>query len=336
MRGRRRAYLFLGIGAALLFAAAPVPAAPDLSHDAILRGHLWTELRSLPKDRRPTVGLVLSAGSLRGVAHVGVVSVLENAGFPIDVVAGTSMGAVMGALYAAGHPVRRMWEIASQVTLGMGNNLNAVRLISLVLWDSLLSSKKTELFIHKELGGLRFEQLPKPFACVAMDIQTGEAIIFREGLVAPAVRASMNLPGIFKPVSYRHRLLVDGGVVDYIPDDAARLLGADWTIASVTESDYRAAKIRSVLNALEQIVDIRGSILSREQRKLVNFLIEPPVGDIGMYQTHRAPEAIGKGVIAAHKKLSAAKESLLLFSAEALLRSFQEPNAAPSAPAQTP
>lgn len=303
----------VALGLALAI-ASPAAAAPDLSYDSVLRDHLWRQLAAMPKERRPKVGLVLSAGSLRAVAHVGVLSVLENSAFPIDVIAGTSMGAVLGALYAAGRPVKRIWEIAANLKPGSGSDLSAFRLLSLLLSEKLLSSKNTEDFIRQEIGGKRFEELNIPFACVAMDLYSGEAITFKEGELAPAVRASMNLPGIFSPVEYRHRYLVDGGVVDYIPVDAARLLGADWVLASIAETDYTHTKPENVLQSLERVIDIRGSLLSREQRKLANFLIEPPVGDIGMAEVHRAREAIGKGVIAAQKRIRAAQESLILFS----------------------
>lgn len=320
-RGRRPA-----AGALLLLTlAAAAGAAPDLSADALLRDHLWSAVRSAPAERRPRVGLVLSAGSLRGTAHVGVISVLEQAGFPVDVVAGTSMGAVIGSLYAGGLPLSRLWEIAASLRLGTGNDLSARRLISLVLFDSLLSSENTEKLIRQALGGLRFDQLAKPFACVAMDVYTGEAIIFRDGEVGTAVRASMNIPGLFRPVEYRHRYLVDGSVVDAIPVDAARLLGAQWTLASVTETDYTASRPKSVLESLEQVIDIRGSYLSRAQRKQADFVIEPSVGDIGLLASERIPEAIEKGVVAAAKQLDAAKESLALASIPSLAPEWIKP-----------
>ncbi|NNN06825.1 MAG: hypothetical protein HKL90_13075 [Elusimicrobia bacterium] len=304
----------VALALALLAAAGPVLAAPDLSADGLLRDHLWREVRRAPVGRRPRVGLVLSAGSLRGVAHVGVIRVLENAGFPIDVVAGTSMGSVVGSFYAGGIPLERMWKIAINLRMDSGANLSVRSLIFLILFDRLLSSENAEKMIRLTLHGMTFDRLLKPFACVSMDIYTGEAIIFRDGDVATAVRASMNLPGIFQPLEYRHRFLVDGGVVDYIPVDAARLLGAQWTLASVTETDFTAARPKSVLDALEQVIDIRGAYLSREQRRQANFLIEPPVGGIGMFDSQRIPEALDKGVIAAAKRLPAAEESLILAS----------------------
>lgn len=300
--------------AALLLLALPAAASPDLSADALLRDHLWREVRQAPASRRPRVGLVLSAGSLRGAAHVGVIQALEDAGFPIDAVAGTSMGAVMGSLYASGMPVKKIWEFASTIKVDSGNDLSKTHLISMLLFDKLLSSEKTELMLRKGIGGMRFDQTLKPFACVAMDVYTGEEIVFRDGDVASAVRASMNLPGIFRPLEYRHRFLVDGGVVDYIPVDAAKLLGAEWTLASVTETDYTTARPENVLENLLQVIDIRGSYLSRQQRRQADYLIEPPVGDIGMFEDHRVVEAIEKGLVAASKRLDGAKESLILAS----------------------
>lgn len=306
--------------AALLF--SPPAAALDASPDALLRDHMFLHVKSLPAERRPKVGLVLSAGSLRGTTHVGVITVLENAAFPIDVVAGTSMGSVVGALYAAGRPLPEMWKLATSLRVSSGNNLNAVSLLRLVLADKLLSSEKTATDIRRMIGGMTFDDLKKPFACVAMDLTTGEPIVFREGDVANAVRASINLPGIFEPVEYRHRYLVDGGVVAYVPTVAAKMLGADWIVASVSEPDYTREKPKTVLDSLEQVIDIRGSLLAREQKKLADYLIEPPVGDIGMYEAHRAEEAVNKGVITAYRRLPGAIEGLSLRSLDALLPDY--------------
>ena len=313
-----------GIVLALLLPSASAWAAPDLSGDALLRDHLWRELTALPRGKRPTVGLVLSAGSLRATAHVGVISVLENAGFPIDVVSGTSMGAVLGALYAGGISAGRLWKIAGSFNWNVAGDVNAFSLLTLFISDKLLSSQKGESFIRRQIGDKRFDELKIPFACVAMDLYSGERIIFRKGAVTFAVRASMNVPGFFEPVEYRHRYLVDGGIVDYIPVDAARLLGADWALASVTESDYTYSKPKNVFQTLEQVLDIRGSLLSRQERREADFLIEPRLGDIGMFDAARIPEAMDKGAFAASRRLKAAEESLILYSLPSLV-----PEAAP-------
>lgn len=299
--------------------AAPASAEPA-SDDTLLREFLWEELTRLPKDLRPVVGLALSAGSMRALSHVGVIQVLDRAGFPLDVVSGTSMGAIIGSHYAAGASRQELWETYRRAHFGMGTDVNAIRLWRLLITDSLMSTKKMEDLIRKRLGDLTFGQLPKPFACVAMDLTTGEKIIFREGSLAPAVRASITLPGLFKPVEYRHRYLVDGGVVDYIPVDAARLLGAEWVVVSVAEPDYTRSSPRSVLAAMEQVIDIRGAILSQEQRRQADFVIEPQVGDVDLFDSHRSLEAMQKGVTAARAKLHPAQEKLILFSLPRMVR----------------
>jgi len=310
------------IGVLLTLLACPASAEVQ-SPDSLLRDHLWQQVRVLEPGERPRVGLVLSAGSVRGLAHIGVMRVLVNAGFPIDVVAGTSMGAVIGSFYVGGLSMEKMWEIGANMRMNSGNNLNTIRLISLILNDQLLSSAPLEKLLSESLGKRRFDELEKPFACVAMDISTGEKIIFRDGPLAPAVRASMNLPGIFKPVLYRHRYLVDGGVVDYIPVDAAKLLGADWVLASVTEGDYSNETPTNVLGALEQVIDIRGAILSRQQRREADFLIEPEVGQVVYYDVSNTIDVMERGMNAARKGLQGAKENYILRSLPGLWNSWE-------------
>jgi len=288
--------------------------------DELLRSHLWEQVRALPRGERPTVGVVLSAGAVRGLAHVGVLQVLQDAGFPIDAVAGTSMGAVIGALYSAGLDMERLRSLPERLTFRAGSDYTTFRLIRLFLADSPLSTEKFEGFITQEIGEKRFEELRTPFACVSMDLRTGEKIIFREGPVAPAVRASSNLPGLFKPVLYRHRYLVDGGVVDYIPIDAVQLLGADWVLASVTEGDFSRSMPTNMASTLSQIFDIRGALLSRQQRRQAQVLIEPDVGQVDFRDVTRAYEVIEKGMQATTERLPAAEESLILATLPGLMK----------------
>ncbi len=316
----------LGISLALLV-SAQARAAMDLSANAVLRDHLWKDLSSKPKDQRPATGLVLSAGGTRASAHIGVISVLEESGFPIDAVAGTSMGAIIGSLYADGKSPEELRRLSLRIGASNGSNISPWTLIEYLFAQKLFSSKKLERFIKKEIGDKRFEQLKKPFACVAMDINSGEAIIFREGRVAPAVRASMNLPGIFKPVEYRHRYLVDGAIVDYVPVDAARLLGAKWVLASVTEDDFTQARPDNVISSMQQVIDIRGAMILDSQKKTANFLIEPAVGTVpsaggtSLYMTPR-PWMIDQGALQAHRLLHKAEESYILFSMPAILKGY--------------
>ena len=305
--------------AALLILCAPARALPDTSSDALLRDHLWREVTSLPKGQRPAVGLALSAGSLRGLAHVGVLQALEDEEFPVDVVAGTSAGAVLGAFYAAGVPLPRLWGIRDTLRLQSGSDYSRFNLWRLVLSEKLMSTGNMEALIREHVGDTTFDRLSKPFGCVAMDLKTGEKIVFRSGPVAPAVRASMTMPGLFEPVLYRHRYLVDGGVVDYIPVDVARYLGADWVLASVTEGDFTHFAPTNVLSTLEQVIDIRGALLSREQRKHADALIEPAVGDIQFYDIARIGDAMDRGLTTARRHIHEVEEKYILFSLPRLM-----------------
>ncbi|MFH1620023.1 MAG: patatin-like phospholipase family protein, partial [bacterium] len=226
----------------LLLAARCVPAAAMDSDDEIARDFLWDTFAGLPAAGRPKVGVALSGGGTRGFAHVGVLEVLSDAGFPVDCVSGTSMGAVVGSFFCAGLPFSKMWDLGRSASFSLvSRDFRKIRLLSLLMRDRLMSSKSMENFITKNIGDLRFSDFKIPFSCVAMDFKTGEKIVFREGPVAPAVRASMNLPGIFSPVEYRHRYLVDGGVIDFIPVDIARELGAQWVLASITAGDFSSS-----------------------------------------------------------------------------------------------
>ena len=311
----------------LCLQTSPSKASPDLSSDTVLRNHLWHDLLAEPKGQRPMVGLALSAGGTRAASHIGVISVLEEMGFPIDIVAGTSMGAIIGSFYAAGKTPEDLKKLILKVKVEDVSNFGMLSLLRYVFSQKLFSSKKLATLIQKEIGNQRFENLPKPFACVSMDINSGEAIIFREGRIAPAVRASMNLPGVFKPVQYRQRYLVDGAVVDYVPVDAARLLGAKWVLASVTEDDYTRAKPKNVLSTLQQVIDIRGAFISEEEKKFANFVIQPSVGNVpsvggaSVYMTP-TPAIVDRGVLAATEQITKAKESYILFSMPSLAQNY--------------
>ena len=320
----------LGITLGAFFLCAGTSrAALDLSQDGLLRDHLWNEFLALPKNRRPIVGVALSAGSARGLAHIGVLQVLDDAGFPIDVVAGTSMGSVVGAVYASGIPAARAKTLLENADLRSIANLGTFSLLRLVISDKLLSSRGVATALNRYLAGKQFEELPKRFACVSMDLDSGEAILFRQGNVGEAVRASMNLPGVFAPVEYRQRYMVDGGVVDYIPIDAARIMGAQWVLASVTEPDYTLSRPKNVLQNLDQVIDIRSSLMASAQEKRANFVIAPGSDGIGMFQFDRVDEAVDEGIITAHKRVDAAEENLILFALDDILPALPATRSSP-------
>ena len=172
---------------------------------------------------RKRVGLALGGGAARGLAHIGVLSVLEEACIPIDFIAGTSMGAMVGAAYCAGIEIPQLLENAARTSWWQ---------ISSPTWPrhGWLSFEKMEHWITDMIGDVDIRDLVIPFAAVATDIETGERVILREGPVGKIVRASCSVPGIIEPLDYGGRLLCDGGISDNLPDYAARSLGADYVI----------------------------------------------------------------------------------------------------------
>ncbi len=172
------------------------------------------------------VALVLSGGSARGFAHIGVIRVLEEAGIRPDLVVGASAGAIVGALYAGGYDARALnaaaeetgWELFGEIEMSW-NMLGVVR------------GTRIQSFVNRHLGNRRFEQLPIPFVAVATDVNSGELVAFNRGDVGNAVRASSALPGIFAPVTIDGRRFADGSIVSPLPVATARRLGAEIVIA---------------------------------------------------------------------------------------------------------
>ena len=173
---------------------------------------------------RKRVGLALGGGGARGMAHVGVIRLLEQEGIPIDCIAGTSAGSLVGAAYAAGLRGHDLLEQALKLRW---------RDIARLAWPhrGFVSFEKLEHSLVDTLGDLTFADLDIPFAAVAADLATGKQIVLEQGHLAPAVRASCTVPGIVIPVEVDGRLLSDGGVINNLPISVVRELGADFVIA---------------------------------------------------------------------------------------------------------
>lgn len=176
-------------------------------------------------------GLALSGGGAKGIAHIGVLKVLEEIHMPVHVLAGTSMGGVIAALYAAGNTAAEIEQLA-----------RSLRLLDIVQRDrsgmGLIGHDKMAARLREALGGdPTFEQLKLPLALVAVDLQTGEEVVIREGPVVEAVLATTTVPLLFPPVTWRGRLLVDGGILNPVPCDVVRTMGAERVVAVYTTYD---------------------------------------------------------------------------------------------------
>lgn len=181
----------------------------------------------------PRLGLALGSGAARGLAHIGVLKVLEGAGIPVCGIAGTSIGAFIGALYASGVPVARMDALARELDW-----LKLARILNPTLPTSgLVDGRKLVEFMAELLPVHSFEALQLPLAVTATDIETGESLIIRKGDLLEALRAALAFPGIFPPVRFSDRFLVDGGLCNPVPVDVVRHLGADQVIGVCTIPD---------------------------------------------------------------------------------------------------
>ncbi len=176
------------------------------------------------------LGLALGSGAARGLAHIGVLKVLEEADIPVYAIAGTSIGAFIGALYAAGVPVSRMEQVARELDWR-----RLARLLNPTMPTSgLVDGSKLVEFMAELLPVNSFEELRLPLAVTATDIETGDPLIIRRGDLLEALRAALAFPGIFPPVCFGERFLVDGGLCNPVPADVARHLGADRVIGVCT------------------------------------------------------------------------------------------------------
>jgi NTE family protein len=189
------------------------------------------------RGRRPKVGLALGSGSARGLANLGVMRAIEDAGIEVGYVAGTSMGALVGAIYAAG----KLGELEAAF-LEFDWKKTASFFDVVLPKSGLLDGDKVSELVRAHIHANAIESLPIPFAAVATDIVSGEEVIIRSGDVIEAVRASISVPGIFTPVRSNGRILVDGGLTNPVPVSAARAMGADFVIAIDLNHEIVAGK----------------------------------------------------------------------------------------------
>jgi len=261
---------------------------------------------------RKKVGLALGGGVAKGLAHIGVVKALLELGVPVDCVAGTSAGSLVGALVASAMSPGEMEGLARSIRWRDIARPVVPRL-------GLLDAQRLEQLLVSVLGDRRIEDLPLPFAAVATDLETGKKVVLREGPVAPAVRASCAMPGIFVPVTLQGRLLVDGGVVDNVPVGAARQLGADYVIAVDLSGSLDTTPVpRNVFGVLMRSYEIMLHEKRATEVAGADVVIRPRVERLGPVNL----EAAGAYIEAGWKATVAQREVLLDLVEKLRPRSF--------------
>ncbi len=266
------------------------------------------------------VGLALSGGAARGLAHVGVIDVLEREAIPIDMVAGTSMGAIIGAAYSRGLSAGELKDVAL--------DLSWPKLVRLFDFNPLKISgftgtRRVREKLKSIIGDLDFSQLQKPFVCVATDIISGEEVVLNQGSVLDAVLASMALPLVFKVPRLGRRYLVDGGISDPLPVSPLKALGADKVIAvnvlrnlgiSPPSSDHGRLPWPihppSFFRVANQVIYIASAHLAEAGLKTADVAIEPDMTGIHLADFGMAREAIHRGEMAAQAAIPSIRNLL--------------------------
>ncbi|MDQ7030831.1 MAG: cyclic nucleotide-binding and patatin-like phospholipase domain-containing protein [Ardenticatenia bacterium] len=259
---------------------------------------------------RKLVGLALSAGNARGLAHIGVLRVLEEANVPVDVIAGTSMGALIGSLYAVGHSIKTLEEFASQLP----------KLTSFFsgLWDlqvpprsGIIKGEKARRYLAERwFAHKAFEDLDTPLYVVAADVVTGEEVVFESGPIADAVRASISIMGVFQPAHVNGRYLIDGGTVNPVPvsvvSGKANIVVASSVIVSLADRAHRKAlmksgRLPSILGIVLGAQEIMEAGIVESRMGHVDVLIQPDVADLGGMEYDRWEVFVQRGYKAAQR-----------------------------------
>jgi len=299
--------IIISLSAANVFSAS----LNEFDEDKFLINFYWEKISSLSENERPKTALVLGGGGARGFAHIGVFRALKEEKIPIDLVVGTSIGSIAGAFYCAGISLDKIEDIAKTIDWNKVSNLGVPSLLSMFLSEKLLSNEKMEKFIYDAMGDLRFDQLKIPLVCVATDLNTGERILLREGSVASAVRASSTVPGIFKPVEYRQRYLVDGGLSENIPVRVAKLFDPDIVIAVAVSADITKNNTDNVFTILMQSIYIQGMAFDEENLRMADVVVRPQVNEISVVDIKKADKIIEKGFIAAKSAIKNIKTAVI-------------------------
>jgi len=256
-------------------------------------------VRPVPVEPPPgavKVAVVLGGGAAKGFAHVGVLKVLEANRVPVHMVVGTSVGSLVGSLYAYGHPAYDLQKIAMGLEKG--------ELADLTVPDNgFVKGEKLEAYVNRMVRDTAMERLRTPFYAVATDIASGRETVFGKGNTGSAVRASCAIPGIFRPVRIGDRTYVDGGVVSPVAVDAARRAGANAVIAVDITGDVDGTVPEGTLDTIFQSINIMYSKIAESQLSRADVVIHPMVGHIAVGDFTKRHEAILEGEKAAQEAL---------------------------------
>lgn len=301
----------------------------------LLMAILSISLNAVPQTKdlpvRPKVGLVLSGGGAKGFAHIGALKLLDSLQIPVDYIAGTSMGGILGGLYALGHsgsdletlarrddweeiftdtPPRPELPYFQKVQTGRYQIEFGLHGLKPVPPSGLVYGQKVSLLLSELLFPFDhiqdFDQLPTPFRCVAVDLISGNEVVLNRGSLAKAIRATMSIPTVFSPVEWGDSLLVDGGFVNNLPTDVVKKMGAEIIIAVDVQSPFlRADQLTSALTVLEQTVSLVGTERWKKNLELADLYIHPDISSYSAadFYPDKIARILSNGEAAARKAL---------------------------------
>lgn len=249
---------------------------------------------------KPRIALVLGGGAARGFAHVGVIRALEQEKIPIDMIIGTSVGSLIGAIYASD---LNSFDLEWTAFALEKEHLFDFAVLAAFTSMGPVKGDKLEEFVKAKVPVVNIENLKLPFAAVATDLNRGTRVVLDRGPVAKAVRASSAIPGVFNPVEHQGRLLVDGGVVDNIPISVAREKGADIVIAVDISENVINFNITSLVDVMLQSVNIMFNENVRYKKKDGDVLITPAVGSVAMLDFTQKKRCMQAGIEAAQRAM---------------------------------
>lgn len=291
-------------------------------------------LQGMAQENRPKVGLVLSGGGAKGLAHIGVLEILEEEGVQIDYIGGTSMGAIVGGLYAAGYSAKELDSIFNQTNFDIliqddlprnaktfYEKEDAEKYAITLPFDNFTISFPTGLSKGQNIYNLMsrltlhvsdvndFNELSIPFFCVATNVETGEEVILDKGSLAKAISASGAIPSLLSPIKMDDKLLTDGGVSNNFPVEEMRKRGADVIIGvDVQDSLVDQKKLKSVIEIMNQISNFRRIQDMRNKKPLTSIYIKPDITNFSVLSFEMGNAIIDSGRVAAEKKLDLIRE----------------------------
>lgn len=263
-----------------------------------------SEAPARPAESRPGVGLALGGGFARGFAHLGVLQVLEQNHIPVSHIAGTSIGSILGAAYASGAPLAKIFATCRDLKFRDIARWRVSRL-------GLASNHRLADLMDRVFEARQFEDLRIPMAVVATDLATCDPVIFTQGRLVDAIRASCAFPGLFEPVEIGTRCLADGGLVAQVPTIAARQLGADRVLAvSVGMQDGHRGAPKNIFQVVARAVSAAQKHQLESWERHADLVLRPDVQHLAWDDFEKASEAIEAGVICATRALPRIKKLL--------------------------